>query len=290
MGTVPTNNEAEGRATALIPFEKSSEIMRFELQQRVARLFALSGAFNDIKGVPEPQAIALAFVKMELGASMGFTAAESMTGIDFVQGRLAVGAQLRAARMQRAGYDWDILQNDDEGCWLALRRDGKPIVVTAMKDGEEVECQAIVSFTKLDAERAGLLGKDNYKKYRSDMFFARAITRAQRWYAPGVLSLDLSSTEEVISDPVGVSGESKIHTHNLRMGKKAEAIVEDIKAKYKPPQETTTLAQSAEVQQAQSKLEQKRSKRETAPAPAAVVENLDAEPVEKQPGLPMGEW
>ena len=33
------------------------------------------------------------------------------------------------------------------------------------------------------------------------MYFARAITRAQRRYAPGVLSLDILSTEEAIDLP-----------------------------------------------------------------------------------------
>jgi hypothetical protein len=41
-----------------------------------------------------------------------------MTGIDIIQGRVSVGSSLRAARMQRAGYSWDILQLDDKGCRL----------------------------------------------------------------------------------------------------------------------------------------------------------------------------
>ena len=69
-----------------------------------ALLLTAAASPPEVQHVPPEQAIALAFVKIELGASMGFSAAEAMTGIDFVQGRLAVGAQLRGARMQRAGF------------------------------------------------------------------------------------------------------------------------------------------------------------------------------------------
>jgi hypothetical protein len=209
---------------------KSPDIEQFELQQRMARLFVASKLFSDVKGVSETEAIAQAFTKIALGASMGFSAAESMTGIDIVQGRIAVSAQLRAARMQRAGFEWDVLQLDDQGCRLLLKKNGAPIVTTVIDgDGTQIEVAAIVSFTADDAKRAGLAGKDNYQRYKPDMFFARAITRAQRWYAPGVLSLDVMSTEEVLSEP-GLSGEQKIHTQALRSKQKEEAMKKEYHA------------------------------------------------------------
>jgi len=44
--------------------------------------------------------------RSRLGEAMGFSAAESMTGIDIIKGRQAIGANLRATRMQRAGFSW----------------------------------------------------------------------------------------------------------------------------------------------------------------------------------------
>ncbi len=160
-----------------------------DYKQRLATAFAKSGCFADIKGQSEPEAIARALVKIELGEAMGFTPAESMTGIDIIQGRVAVGANLRAARMQRAGYSWPEMILNETGCWIPLRLNGQTMV-----DGEGKP--VMVAFTKSDAQTAGLIGKDNYKKNPRNMFFARAITNAQRWYAPGVLGIDILSIEE----------------------------------------------------------------------------------------------
>jgi hypothetical protein len=181
------------------------EIQKFEFQQRSARLFAMSGLFADIKGQTVEQSLAQAFVKIALGDSMGFSPAEAMTGIDIIQGRVSVGSSLRAARMQRAGYDWDILQLDDKGCRLRLKLNGRPLMQEEIdgETGEVTEVPVIISFTAEDAARANLLGKDNYKKNPRNMFFARAITNAQRWFAPGVLGVDILSREEALDlDPL----------------------------------------------------------------------------------------
>ena len=203
------------------------EIQKFEFQQRSARLFAASGLFADIKGQTVEQSIAQAFVKIALGDSMGFNPAESMTGIDIILGRVSVGSSLRAARMQRAGYSWDILQLDDKGCRLRMRYKGKPLMCEYIDEAtqEVTETPTIVSFMVEDAARAGLIGKDNYKKNPRNMFFARAITNAQRWYAPGILGVDILSTEEAIDlEPEG--------TQDTRLAAKAASVANGIKERY----------------------------------------------------------
>lgn len=165
-------------------YHQEPAVARFQLEQRMARLFVASGLFSDIKGQTEEQAIAQAWVKIGLGASMGFSPAESMQGIDLIKGKPCVGAQLRAARMQRNGYNWSVDQCDAGGCKLTVRRGDEEL--------------GVVSFMKEDAAAMGLLGNDNYKKDAPSMYFARAITRAQRRFAPGVLSIDVLSSEEAI--------------------------------------------------------------------------------------------
>ena len=201
------------------------EIQKFEFQQRCARLFAASGLFADIKGQSVEQSIAQAFVKIALGDSMGFNPAESMTGIDIIQGRVSVGSSLRAARMQRAGYSWDILQLDDKGCRLRMRYKGNPLMCEYVESsGEVMETPTIVSFMAEDAARAGLVGKDNYKKNPRNMFFARAITNAQRWYAPGILGVDILSTEEAI--------DLEPPTQDAGLAAKAVSVANGIKQRY----------------------------------------------------------
>lgn len=203
------------------------EIQKFEFQQRCARLFAASGLFSDIKGQTQEQAIAQAFVKIALGDSMGFNPAESMTGIDLIQGRVSVGSNLRAARMQRAGYSWDILQLDNKGCRLLLKFQGKPLMCEQIDGatGTISQVPTVVSFMAEDAAVAGLIGKDNYKKNPRNMYFARAITNAQRWYAPGILGVDILSTEEAIDmepDPIG----------DGKLAAKSNEGLENIKQRY----------------------------------------------------------
>lgn len=168
-----------------------SEQVKFEFQQRLARSFAASGYFEDLKGLQQQQAIARAIVKIQLGDALGLSPMESMQSVYMVNGRPTVDAQIRAARMKRYGYDWDILRLDDKGCKLQIKRGGAAI------EG------AIVEFTDEHAKAAELLGKGGqmYKKYPRNMYFARAITNAQRWYAPEVLNganmLDTTEAAEI---------------------------------------------------------------------------------------------
>lgn len=224
----------------VVPDNRPYEIQKFELQQRSARLFAMSGLFADIKGQTPEQSIAQAFVKISLGDAMGFNPAESMTGIDLIQGRVAVGSSLRAARMQRAGYSWDILQLDDKGCRLRLKFKADYLMCEEVdgKTGDTRQVPVIVSFMVEDAARAGLIAKDNYKKNPRNMFFARAITNAQRWFAPGILGVDILSTEEAI-DMAPLIDPEQAKSERVKAGTdlKADRILQ----KYSPAAQTAAI-------------------------------------------------
>jgi hypothetical protein len=224
-------------------YHQEPAVARFQLEQRMARLFVASGLFKDINGQNEEQSIAQAWVKIGLGASMGFSPAESMQGIDLIQGRPAVGAQLRAARMQRNGYDWTIEQCDAKGCKLTVFRGEKSL-------GQ-------VSFMEEDAKSAGLIGKDNWKKDPASMYFARAITRAQRRFAPGVLSADVLSSEEAIDITPPIEERTNAKTQDLGKRLSAAATVAKLEAKkptgevivedHRPPRANVTLDADAPV-------------------------------------------
>lgn len=170
------------------------EVERYEFDLSMARMFAQSGLFNDIKGFEPAQAVAAAMTKISLGRTMGFTPAESMQGVEVVLGRLSIGSHLRAARMKRYGFDWKFIKHDEKGCSIRLYYKGHPL---ANEDGSA----AIVSFGEADAEKAKLIKKDGgYEKNPKNMYFCRAISNAQRWYAPealGAAGTELPSTEEL---------------------------------------------------------------------------------------------
>jgi hypothetical protein len=105
-------------------------------------------------------------------------------GLYFVNGKLGIESSVIAAMLrQHPRYDYDIKHLDVQGCTIAILRDGEVI-------GE-------ASFAMDDAARAGLAGKHNYQAYPEDMFFAKAITRAQRRFAPDIFGAPVYAAEEV---------------------------------------------------------------------------------------------
>lgn len=135
--------------------------------ERAARAMSASGFFPDSKQAAQ------AVVKILAGSELGFGPFASMTGVAIIQGKPAIGANLMAAAVKRTGkYNYRIVALNDEGCELAF-----------FENGQEVGRSA---FNKADAQAAGLVGKDNWKKYPRNMYFARALSNGVRWYAPDI--------------------------------------------------------------------------------------------------------
>lgn len=200
--------------------EQNAEVAHFELNQRLAKLFATSGCFGNVKNKTVSEAIAEAFTKIAIGESMGFTQAQSMMGVDIIQGRPAINAALRASRMQQMGYDWQIdwlgTEENCTGCRLWLFFKGEPIMNPKRNDkgepqfdddGNMLQEQVNVAFTKRDAERmlttisgkrVSVLEKDNWKIAPRNMYFARAVTNLQRFHVPKAISVSILSSEEAL--------------------------------------------------------------------------------------------
>lgn len=146
---------------ALMVYERMNEL------RVAASAMHASGFFGDVK--TEAQAM----VKVMAGAEIGLPPFASMTGIHIVQGKPVLGANLIATLVKNdPRYDYRVKQSDNAACILSWYESGKPV-------GES-------AFTMTEAQAAGLTGKDNWKKYPSDMLFARALTRGARRYAPGI--------------------------------------------------------------------------------------------------------
>ena len=146
---------------ALTIYERMNEL------QTAANAMHASGMFADVK----TQAQAL--VKIMAGAEMGLPPFASMSGIHLVQGKPVLGANLIATLVKNdPRYDYRIRTCDNDQCVLVWYENGAAV-------GES-------GFTIAEAQTAGLTGKDNWKKYPSDMLFARAISRGARRYAPGI--------------------------------------------------------------------------------------------------------
>ena len=142
----------------------------FDGLQRAAMALQKSGYFQDVKS--EAQAI----VKVMAGSELGLPPFASMSGIHIIQGKPVLGANVIATLVKNdPRYDYRIItkpQAQDTEMFLEWYENGKSV-------GE-------AGFTIKEAQNAGLTGKDNWKKYTSDMLFARAISRGARRFAPGI--------------------------------------------------------------------------------------------------------
>lgn len=97
------------------------------------------------------------------GMELGFTPMQAMRAMHIVQGRVVLTAEAMVALVRRSSqcvYFRCVETNDKIATYETLRR-GYPAPTR-------------MSFSVEDAERAGLLGKDNWRLYRAAMLRARA--------------------------------------------------------------------------------------------------------------------
>ena len=143
---------------------------QFDQLQRAAIALQESGYFKDVTSKAQ------AIVKVMAGAELGLPPFASMTGIHIIQGKPVLGANVIATLVKNdPRYDFHIITDpaDQEKEMFLEWSEG------ILKVG-------VAGFTMVEAKTAGLTGKDNWKKYPSDMLFARAISRGARRFAPGI--------------------------------------------------------------------------------------------------------
>ena len=161
----------------------------------VAQIFAESGLFSDARDM------AKAFVKIMAGRELGFGAFASMNGINIIQNKPALGANLIAAAIKRhpsPRYDYRVVELSNDTCIIDFYQDGEKI-------GQS-------SFSMKDAAAAQLATKDNWRKNPRNMLFARAISNGARWYCPDVFGGPVYTPDELgaVIDDEGVVIEGEI--------------------------------------------------------------------------------
>lgn len=164
--SVPVRKE-----THAIALTNLDDLMRF------SKAMSKSGMFSSIQD--EFQALSV----IEMGREIGLKPIVSLQTIAVIKGRLCIYTQALAALAMENGVRFEIIKKDVDGCTVKLSREGQEGTHTA-------------SFTRDDAKRAGLLGKDNYMNYPEDMFYWRAMSRGIKVFDPG-LALGLSTAEEM---------------------------------------------------------------------------------------------
>jgi hypothetical protein len=158
----------------------------------LGEVLAKSGYFQDAQGAAQ------AVVKILAGQEMGFGPIASMTGINIIKGKVAPSANILAAAVKRSEkYDYTITSHGDEVCVIKFWQRGP--------SGDMVEIGES-SFTKADAQAAGLQG-GNWVKYPRNMMFARAMSNGARWYCPDILGGPVYTPDELGAIVDGETGE-----------------------------------------------------------------------------------
>jgi hypothetical protein len=155
--------------------------------QTLGAVLVRSGFFADTKDAAQ------ACVKVMAGMELGFPAIASITGVYIVKGKVSLSANLMAAAIKRSGkYNYRVRQLDEAGCSIEFFEGGESLGVS--------------SFTKADAQNAGLVG-ETWKKFFRNMAFARALSNGAKWYTPDIFGGPIYTPEELGATVDGESGE-----------------------------------------------------------------------------------
>jgi hypothetical protein len=162
---------------------------------------------RSMQGRPEHVAAAIL-----LGREMHLGPMAALRGIDVIEGRPSLTAQMLGARIYAAGHRIEWGEATDKKCSVRVTR------------GDGLG-SAEVTWTLADAERAGLAGKANWKKYPRQMLRARALTEAASMACPDVaLGLDAAETS-ADSTPAQTSDTTRISVRIAETDSKTEETV-----------------------------------------------------------------
>ncbi|HEX8091808.1 MAG TPA: hypothetical protein VF762_23345 [Blastocatellia bacterium] len=168
-------------ALAVVRRDDAVQVMTFDETLTLGKVLAESGFFKDAKS--QSQAVA----KILAGREMGFGPMASMAGIHIIEGKPSISGLLIASAIKSSGkYDYRIQVHNLDVCTLLV-----------FEGAEQV---GVVSFSAEDAKRAKLTdgpNKHTWEKYREDMLFWRAISRAARRYCPDIFKGPVYTPDEL---------------------------------------------------------------------------------------------
>lgn len=151
-----------------------------EEQRKELLVLVKSGFFSG--GKDPVKAIYEAAAKIGIGASIGLSAQAALRGVILQQNGMptfsANTMSYLIRKSEKYDYDYEFVKEKDvvTGCKLTFFK----------LRGKEWVKAGTSEFGKKDADLAGLSGKETFKKYPANMYFARAMTNGAKWACPDV--------------------------------------------------------------------------------------------------------
>jgi len=171
-------NELATRNADTVPLRNMDDLVR------LSEMFAKSGYFKDSKDAAQVG------VKILAGREIGFGPFASVNGMNIIQGKPAMGANLMAAAVKASGkYDYRVRDMSPKVCRIEFFQGAESIGVS--------------EFTLEDAKAAGT---QNLSKFARNMLFARAMSNGVRWYCPDVFLGSAVYTPEELGAEVDGDG------------------------------------------------------------------------------------
>lgn len=145
-----------------------------------ANMIKNSGLVPSVKEVSADVSFNRVMAKIVAGTSYGFDPILAQSCFDVMFDQLGLNAKGQGILFKESGeYDLRIDSHDEKHCQVTVFR--------LRLDRTKWEPVGEVRFDEDMARAAGLLGKDLWKKYPRDMYFARVMTRVVKRFNPGCL-------------------------------------------------------------------------------------------------------
>ena len=177
--------------------------------QKVSQGLFQSGIFPNLKSTYGAYAV------VQYGYELGLGPMTSLQNINLIQGKPAANGQTMLSLAMSRGVTFSVLEETAEKCSIKFKRGDMEYTST---------------FTLEDAKRAGLTGKDNWKKWPVEMLYWRAVAKGVRRIAPEAV-MGLYTPEEL--------------THGETIEVKAEPTNEP--ARKEPKEQMATKAQLTKI-------------------------------------------
>ena len=134
----------------------------------------------------------------QLGDALGIPTIQAINSIHVIEGKPSAGADLIASIVRRSGHKLRIVETRDQ--------DG-PVVVAKLIRADDPDFEFTATWDTSKARTAGLLGKDNWKKYPGQMMRNRAVMEVCRMGASDAMYGVSYDPEELEGSPAWSSDE-----------------------------------------------------------------------------------